>query len=176
MYLSDLAEIKRITAAEEDENVRFRQFLKYKLSWSDRRLDAFVQKILEKVTAAIDCTQCANCCRVLTVSLIAEDIARLAERLGMTPAEAEAAYAVPDEGCERAIACKPCPLLNDNLCSVYESRPRDCREYPHLQKGEFRDRMWSVLSNAEDCPIVFNVLRELKSYFWPPRHASTSET
>lgn len=171
--ITDLATIKRITAEEEDENVRFRQFLKYRLKWSDRRLDAFVLDILAKVEAAIDCTRCANCCRALTVSLEEDDLVRLAERLGMTPAEAGAVYAGPSELCDRAIAQQPCPLLNGSLCSVYEARPRDCREYPHLQKGDFRERMWSVLNSAENCPIVFNVQRELKAFFWPAQRKSS---
>jgi Fe-S-cluster containining protein len=167
--ITDLAEIKRITAEEDDENVRFRQYLKYRLSWSDRRVDEFVHGILAEVEAAIDCTRCANCCRVLEVSLIDADIARLAKHLGQTRRTVAETYAAPGESCERAFKDSPCAFLDDSRCRVYEARPRDCREYPHLQKGDFRGRMWSVLQHAEDCPIIFNVLRELKAYFWPGR-------
>ncbi|HEY3416024.1 MAG TPA: hypothetical protein VGM23_03975, partial [Armatimonadota bacterium] len=60
----------------------------------------------------------------------------------------------------------PCSLLHGNLCSIYPSRPRDCREYPHLSTGAFRERMWQSLTHAEDCPIVFNVLQRMKHELW----------
>ena len=160
--ITDLHEILRLTQAEEADNIRFRQFVKYGLTWSERRVDEVVLSVLREVEAAIDCTQCANCCRVLEISLEAEDLARLAAHLRRPVAEIEAEYAAPGTLCERAFAQSPCALLRDSRCTVYPARPRDCREYPHLSKGQFRERMWQVLSHAEDCPIVFNTLRRLK--------------
>ena len=62
---------------------------------------------------------------------------------------------------EKVIAESPCPFLRGDLCSLYEARPRDCREFPHLLKGEFRARATSTYTNAADCPIVFNVVEQL---------------
>ena len=160
--ITDLDVIRRRVAAEEDENVRFRQFLRYRLPWSDCRLDDFVHVIARKVEAGIDCTQCANCCRVLEVSLDTEDLLRLADHLKRNAEQIDADYGGRGTLCERAFAESPCAFLCENRCSVYSVRPRDCRDYPHLGKPQFRDRMWQLLNHAEDCPIVFNTLQRLK--------------
>ncbi len=160
--ITDIDEIFRLTQEEEQDNIRFRQYVKYGLKWSERRVDDLVLYLLREVEAAVDCTQCANCCRVLEISLDEEDIARLAAHLGRPAAEIETDYATSGTMCARAFAHTPCAFLEDSRCTVYPARPRDCREYPHLGKGNFRMRMWEVLSHAEDCPIVFNTLRRLK--------------
>lgn len=165
--ITDLDAIRRITQEQEQENIRYRQFLKYRLKWSDHKLDAVVAEIVREVEAVIDCTQCANCCRALEISLDHDDIARLATHLCRTCAAVEQQYVAPGRLCDRAFAHSPCALLDGNRCSVYPVRPRDCREYPHLQKGQFRQRMWQLLSHAEDCPIVFNVLQRMKHEIRP---------
>ena len=160
--ITDLDAIRRQVAAEEDENIRFRQFLRYRLPWSDPRLDEFIHSIAHEVEAGIDCTQCGNCCRVLEVSLETEDLLRLADHLGRSAEQVDAEYGDRGTLCERAFAQSPCAFLSGNRCSVYAARPQDCRDYPHLGKPRFRDRMWQLLNHAEDCPIIFNTLRRLK--------------
>ena len=57
----------------------------------------------------------------------------------------------------------PCPLLDGTRCSCYKDRPKDCRSYPHLHEKEMTTRLLGVLGNAEVCPIVYNVLENLKA-------------
>jgi hypothetical protein len=64
---------------------------------------------------------------------------------------------------------RPCPVLQDNLCTVYDHRPGDCRSYPHLHKREFVFRMNQAFSNCFVCPIVFNVYEGLKRELWRRR-------
>jgi len=168
--ITDLDIIHQRVIAEEDENVRFRQFLRYRLLWSDRQLDDFVHSIAHKVEAGVDCTQCGNCCRVLEVSLDTEDLFRLADHLQQSAEQIDAEYGGRGTLCERSFAASPCAFLCDNRCSVYAARPQDCRDYPHLGKPLFRDRMWQLLNHAEDCPIIFNTLRRLKQAFHQGHH------
>ena len=56
----------------------------------------------------------------------------------------------------------PCPLLDGNLCRVYDARPASCREYPHLH-NDFRAASISRINNTFICPIVYNVVEEMKS-------------
>lgn len=163
--ITDLVEIQRLAKAQDGENIRFRQFIRYRLKWSDRKLDGVVQQIARAVQTEIDCTQCANCCRGLEVSLNERDLQRLATHLGVPVGKVEAQYARRGVKCDLAFSHSPCVFLQDSRCSVYAARPADCREYPHLDKKDFRERMWFLLDHVEDCPIVFHTLDRLKRYF-----------
>jgi len=58
----------------------------------------------------------------------------------------------------------PCPFLGKNKCKIYKLRPDDCKQYPHLDK-DVTTRCIQFFSNAEICPIVFNVLENTKLIF-----------
>jgi len=55
-------------------------------------------------------------------------------------------------------------FLDGNLCSVYEARPHNCENFPHLVRGEgsFVSRMWELKDRACYCPIVYNALDAYK--------------
>ncbi len=115
-------------------------------------------------SAAIDCTACGNCCRTCRPVLNESDIDRLAGHLQMAPGEFTGRHLRQEKeegGWE--FAELPCPFLQDNLCTVYEHRPDDCRSYPHLHKNDTIFRLAGIVMNCEVCPIVFNVFEELKN-------------
>ena len=126
-------------------------------------LDALVHEILAEVTAAIDCTTCANCCREMGVAVESEEIERLARHMGISAEEFESRHVATDNDYgEKFMPETPCPFLGGTLCTIYEDRPSVCREFPHLHKEGFRSRLLGVVDNSALCPIVFNVLEELK--------------
>ena len=135
-----------------EENCRLRTFLKFHLDWSDRKLDSLVHEVARSVAAEIDCTQCANCCRAMSLTVGGKELARLARRLG-----------VSNEECKTRMKQIPCPFLDGNLCTIYEERPKECRDFPHLHKSDMRSRSIALVENAERCPIVFNTLQRLKT-------------
>lgn len=60
----------------------------------------------------------------------------------------------------------PCPFLgSDNYCSIYEDRPKACREYPHTDRKKFYQIHALTIKNAETCPAVFHTLEQLKQEF-----------
>lgn len=81
---------------------------------------------------------CSHCCTIPVVPSLAEVIALVSELKDdprfpeWTARAAELAQAVSQEGMN-ALAWlklrKPCHLLKDNLCSVYDKRPAACRAY-----------------------------------------------
>jgi hypothetical protein len=56
----------------------------------------------------------------------------------------------------------PCPFLKDNLCSVYEDRPAECSGYPYLYQPDFVFRTVGMIERTFTCPIVYEVMEELK--------------
>ncbi len=159
--LTDLVQIKRLGEKQQDENKRFRAWLK-RHNFVERRLKA----IAENVEDRTDCTACANCCRVATTQVSERDAERLARFLGMKLPEFLHNYTMEteDEGLILKRTENGCVFLEGNLCSVYEGRPETCHLFPHLVKGNgsFLSRMWHMPDRAMYCPIVYNSLEEFK--------------
>ena len=103
--------------AGADGNFKFRDFLKHRTNLSSKEVDQLVFEISERVWKRIDCTACANCCRVATPAFTEKDIERLATHLGMTSSEFTAKYLREAERTEDyrwVIRERPCPFLKDN--------------------------------------------------------------
>jgi Fe-S-cluster containining protein len=159
--LTDLVQIRLQGEQKRPENERFRRYLKTH-SHSDRTL----RHIAEEIEEQIDCTECANCCKLATVTVGERDVERLARYLRIAPAKFLADYAVmsPDEGRILRRTETGCVFLDGNLCSVYDSRPDTCQRFPHLVRGQgsLASRMWQFIDRAVYCPIVFNSLEAFK--------------
>lgn len=163
---SDPKRIQGLAEGRERANWAFRSFLKAS-DLSVARIDRVVHEAFRWAAGQIDCTRCANCCKVVGPLLGPADVKRLAAALGLPVREFRARYLEPSGG-ERGerFRAKPCPLLQDDRCTVYEHRPRDCRSFPHLHKKDFVFRLGQVVSNCSLCPIVFHVVEELKAELW----------
>jgi uncharacterized protein len=155
--ITDLVQIKRAGEKQRPENLRFRSHLKTH-GFVERRL----RRIAQDVEEQIDCTTCANCCRVATTTITARDVADLSRFLRLREAEFLAQYTVedPEEGLILKRTADGCIFLENNLCRVYEHRPRTCVNFPHMVRGEgsIESRMWQMVDRACYCPIVFNTL------------------
>jgi Fe-S-cluster containining protein len=159
--LTDLVQIRRLGQQKRDENSRFRAYLRNHRH-SDRRLRRFG----EDIEAQIDCTTCANCCRVSEVEITDRDVDKLAKFLGMTREEFIRDSTQQSESGELILKRTEsgCVFLEDNLCSVYEARPQNCANFPHLVRGtgSIASRMWRLVERAEYCPIVYNWMEKVK--------------
>ncbi len=159
--LTDLVQIKRNGEKQRAENLRFRAWMK-RHNFVERRFKA----IAEEVEDAIDCTQCANCCRVATTQVTERDIDQMARFIGMKVAQFERDYTEETEEEGRILKRNEggCVFLEGNLCSIYEARPGTCQHFPHLVKGtgSLLSRMWHMPDRAVYCPIVYNTLERFK--------------
>ncbi len=157
---TDLIRIKKLAKKKEDENWEFRTFLK---GYDGQNLDSVVHKLVKKYTESIDCTTCGNCCKEIRPILKKNDINALSKSLNTTPAQFKKEYVQKDKDGDEVFTQLPCPFLSDNKCSHYESRPADCKSFPHIHKKHFTTRLIGVMHNYSICPIVFNVYEELKN-------------
>ena len=161
----DLVQIRELARNKEDENWRFREFLKRQCTLTSEEIDKHVFETTRRVWARTDCTSCANCCRDVKPSFSEGEVDRLARRLGMKRQQFIDTYLEPTEAYSEnpwQTRTKPCPFLKDNLCSVYEDRPADCSGYPYLYRPGFESRTMAMIERTSTCPIVYEVMEELK--------------
>lgn len=111
---------------------------------------------------AVDCLECANCCKNYSPRFKNPDIKRIAKRLGMKEGELVAQYLKLDEDNDYVLQQSPCPFLaDDNTCDIYEDRPSDCARYPYTDEDVIIKRVPLTLKNSTSCPITFHVLERL---------------
>lgn len=126
---------------------------------------AFAQEH-EAAFAQIDCLHCAHCCKTTGPLLTQGDINRLAKHQKMKPSEFIDRFLQVDEEGDWVMKSLPCPFLGeDNYCSVYEVRPKACREFPHTDRGRMHQILKLTERNASACPAVYAMSRALDKKF-----------
>jgi len=125
-------------------------------------MDLMVHALHDAISKRTDCLSCANCCRSLGPRITDKDVERISKLLKMKSSDLIAKYFKIDEDGDLVFQSMPCPFLgSDNYCSIYESRPKACREYPHTDRKRFYQIYNLSIKNAYTCPIVFEVLEEI---------------
>ena len=161
--LTDLVQIRLLGEKKREENLRFRRFLK-----SHDHSDRILRRTAQAIEEQIDCTQCANCCKVATAAVSERDVERLARYFRISPAKFVAEYTTesddPDEYRILRRTESGCVFLSGTECTVYEVRPEICQRFPHLVRGSgsIASRMWQFVDRATYCPIVYNSLEAFK--------------
>jgi len=161
--VTDLAEVFRLGTSKAEENLAFRRYLS-----AHHVDDGPFQVLATEIQNHIDCTACANCCRYSVVSVSSRDIERIASYLGDKPEDVTHRYTVADADApaSRVLRSSPegCVFLQGNLCTIYEARPKACRDFPHVTVGSHSlggrpssHGRWAAL-----CPIIYNALESYK--------------
>ena len=127
------------------------------------KADLLVHSLHEEVFSEIDCLKCAACCRTLGPEIFDKDIERMAKALQIKPSDVVTNYLRKDEDGDYVFRSMPCPfLMSDNYCSIYEYRPKACREYPHTDRRKFYQIVNLTIKNTHTCPAAYEVLEKLK--------------
>ncbi|MEO7313404.1 MAG: YkgJ family cysteine cluster protein [Chitinophagaceae bacterium] len=155
----NLEKIALLAEEREDENYRFRSYLKGR---NGDETDSFVHRLNKEISAQIDCTSCGNCCKSFMISVEPAELEPLAAGLGQTAEAVKTKYMEESSQGDLIVNTIPCHFLSDNKCTVYEHRFHTCREFPHLHTPQFTSRLFSVMQHYAICPIVFNVVEALK--------------
>ena len=161
--LTDLVQIRLLGEKKRDENLRFRRYMK-----SHDHSDRILRRIGEQIEEQIDCTQCANCCKVAGTAIGERDVERLAKHLRVSRERLLTDYTEADEtestGRILRRTAEGCVFLEGTLCSVYEARPDVCQRFPHIVRGQgsIASRMWQFVDRACYCPIVYHSLEAFK--------------
>jgi Fe-S-cluster containining protein len=116
----------------------------------------------EEAFSKINCLDCAACCKNYSPRFKTPDIKRISRVLKMRESVFIDQYLRLDEEGDYVVRSTPCPFLGaDNLCSIYEDRPSDCRRFPYTDEDVFLKRPRITLKNASFCPAVYYVLEKL---------------
>ncbi len=131
-----------------------------------KQLDLIIKSNHNKLFQSIDCLDCANCCKTTSPLILQSDITSIANHLKMKAGDFIEQYIIMDEDGDFVLNTTPCPFLGkDNYCSIYEWRPKACREYPHTQQRKQISIIDITLENVAICPAVFRIFEDLEKTF-----------
>lgn len=133
-----------------------------------KNLDVAMEQLHDEVFGRTNCLNCANCCKTTGPLFTDTDIARIARHLRMKPGAFIATYLRIDEENDYVLQELPCSFLNrDNRCSIYEHRPKACREFPHTNRKKFHQIGALTLKNVAICPAAYEIVEEMKKRMKP---------
>ncbi len=142
------------------ENKKYFDKLKKK---APKNLDYVMQDLHDKEFKRTNCLNCANCCKTTGPLFTTPDIDRISKYLRQKPQQFIDLYLRIDEDNDYVLKNVPCTFLDDeNSCTIYEVRPKACREFPHTDRKKFQQISDLTLKNVAICPAAYNIVEEMK--------------
>lgn len=155
-----LKSLPQLAKDKQNENKKFFAKLRNK---PPKKLDYIMQELHEEEFERTDCLTCANCCKTTGPLFTDKDIKRISKHFRMKEFDFINAYLRIDEDKDYVLQETPCTFLGaDNYCSIYEVRPKACREFPHTDRKKFQQISKLTLQNIKMCPAAFNIVEEMK--------------
>lgn len=155
-----LKQLPKKAAEKHKENKKFFTKLRKR---PPKNLDYVMQELHEAEFQRTDCLDCANCCKTTGPLFTNNDIERIAKFFRMKPQKFIAQFLRVDEDNDYVLQEVPCTFLGaDNLCSIYDVRPKACREFPHTDRKKFQQISNLTMKNVAICPAAFNIVEEMK--------------
>jgi uncharacterized protein len=149
-----------------NKRVETGNFLKSLKKRKPKDLDFVTHQYHDEAFEEIDCLQCANCCKTTSPIFTNRDIERISSVFKLSIQAFIDRYLHIDEDGHYVLNKAPCPfLLPDNYCSIYESRPKACREYPHTGQRKIHRTFRETYHNSMICPAVALIVERLKEYY-----------
>jgi len=129
-----------------------------------KNLDLVMKDLHRDEFEKTGCLACGNCCKTTSPIFTDKDIQRISKFLKFKVADFISNYLKRDEDDFYVLKTAPCTFLdlNDNMCTIYDVRPKACREYPHTDRRKFIQITDLTLKNTEICPATFNIIEALK--------------
>jgi len=127
-----------------------------------RAVDTLFHEAHDNAFACINCLECANCCTTTGPLLTDKDIQRIAKHLRIKEVKFVSQYVRIDKDGDQVFKTMPCPFLGaDNYCSIYDHRPKACRDYPHTDRVKQHQLLKLHVKNESICPAVEKILKEV---------------
>ena len=147
--------LPKLAKDKHKENKSFFTKLKKKPT---KQLDYIMQELHEEEFNHTDCLDCANCCKTTGPLFTDKDIDRISKYFKQKPQQFIVQHLKLDEENDYVLQGLPCTFLGvDNYCSIYEVRPKACREFPHTNRKKFQQIANLTMKNVAICPAAFNL-------------------
>ena len=159
----DIEELKVLANKKEKENYRFRKYLKTHAD--EEMLDKQFKNLHEKYFKIYDCQKCRNCCKELDISIDEYELDNICNYLEMDKDKFAKENLIQNYG-KYSFKEQKCKFLDENNnCKINKCLPTTCKEYPYTNKEERLFSLYSIISNASICPVVYEILEELKKEY-----------
>jgi Fe-S-cluster containining protein len=156
-------EIRSLPKRAKDKHKESKQFFAKLRKKPPKQLDYIMQDLHEAEFQRTDCLTCANCCKTTGPLFTDKDISRISKHFRMREQKFIESYLRVDEDGDFVLQSVPCVFLgHDNCCSIYDVRPKACREFPHTDRKKFHQISNLTLKNVAICPAAFNIVEEMK--------------
>lgn len=153
-------QLPQLAKDKHNENKKFFAKLRKK---PPKKLDYLMQELHEEEFSRTDCLECANCCKTTGPLFTDKDVTRIAKHFKMKEQAFITQFLRIDEDNDYVLQSVPCTFLGaDNYCSIYEVRPKACREFPHTNRKKFQQISNLTLKNVAICPAAYTIVEEMK--------------
>jgi Fe-S-cluster containining protein len=157
--ITDLDQISSKSKKKLDENDRFAAYLK---NFPFAGLDEKVQLLNLFISNSVDCQKCGNCCKTLMIVVTDAEADNVSSVLEQKREHFDEKYLEKGGHGLMIMNTMPCHFLKENRCTIYENRFEGCKEFPALHLPDFQKRIFTHFMHYERCPIIFNVIEQLK--------------
>lgn len=155
-----LRQLPQLAKETHNENKKFFTKLKKR---PPKHLDSLMQELHEEEFQRTDCLKCANCCKTTGPLFTDKDVKRIAKHFRVKEQKFIETYLRVDEEGDYVLQQVPCTFLGaDNYCSIYDVRPKACKEFPHTDRKKFQQISNLTLKNVAICPAAFNIVEAMK--------------
>lgn len=157
--------LKFETKKKENENYRFRAFLKENAD--EEELDRQFAQLHNELFEKYDCSRCRNCCKVYHTIILPEEVDAAANNIHMTKEDFIHTYLKWDNVEENYLTKqKPCPFLQkEGLCLIEDCKPEKCRKYPYTNQPERLFSLLGLLDIIAVCPVAHEIWERLKDIY-----------
>lgn len=156
-------QIKKLPKLAKDKHKENKAFFTKLKKKPPKQLDYIMQDLHDTEFERTDCLECANCCKTTGPLFTDKDIVRIAKYFKLKPHEFTEQFLRLDEENDYVLQSVPCTFLGaDNYCSIYEVRPKACREFPHTNRKKFQQISNLTLKNVAICPAAYNIVEAMK--------------
>lgn len=154
--------LKNLPKRAKDKQADTKKFFAKLKKRPPKNLDYLMQELHTAEFERTDCLQCANCCKTTGPLFTNADIERISKHFRQKPQQFIAQHLRVDEDNDYVLQALPCAFLGpDNYCSIYEVRPKACREFPHTDRKKFHQISSLTLKNMAICPAAYSIVEAM---------------